>query len=228
MIVSIHQPENMPWLGFFDKLRQSDMFILLDNVQFRKNYFQNRNKIRTATGWQWLTVPITSKSLMKPINEVRVNNITHWQRPSWQAIQQNYHRTEHWDLYAPFFENIYSIEWERLVDLNVAIIKWVVEQLGIRTRLILGSTLAATGHSTALLLAQCQELGATTYLSGQFGREYLDTSQFENAGIEVRFHSFNHPVYQQVYSPFEPGMSAIDLLFNAGPESLAIIEGANQ
>ena len=228
LVVSIHQPEHLPWLGFFDKLRRSDVFVLLDNVQYRKNYFQNRNKIRTATGWQWLTVPVMRRSLGKPICEVMVDQHHDWRRASWTAIQQHYHRAPYWVRYAPFLEQLYAQAWERLVDLNCAIIQWMVAQLGLTTTLVRGSDLSSTGRASDLLLGQCQELGATTYLSGPFGRAYLDGQVFERAGIAVQFHEFRHPVHPQVYPSFEPSMSTVDLLLNMGPDSLSVIEEANR
>jgi len=226
MLVGIHQPEHLPWLGFFHKIYLSDVFVLLDNVQYRKNYFQNRNRIRTSDGFCWVTVPVLAKNRSsQKIDEVEINqNIKNWQRDIWRTIKQNYTKALSFTRYGPFLEEVYcNNQWSRLVDLNICLIKKLVEWLGIKTKLLIASQLNVEGKSSHLLLDICQKVGATEYLSGKFGRDYLDESKFQAVNIEVIYQDFTHPVYKQVYEPFMPAMSVIDLLMNHGEKSLNIL-----
>jgi hypothetical protein len=216
----------MPWLGFFDKVRQADTFVILDNVQFEKNYFQNRNKIRTKEGWIWLTVPVLAKGKSNQlIKDVQINNAVDWQSKHWKSINQSYNKAPFFSKYNNYLKQIYSKQWTRLADLNEEIIKHIVHELGIQVKILRASTLGATGKGTDLLLQICQELKADTYLSGISGKNYLDEEQFKREGIKVIYQEFYHPIYKQVYEPFIPGMSVIDLLFNQGDKSLDIIKG---
>ena len=228
MIVGIHQPEHLPWLGFFHKMYLSDVFVLLDNVQYRKNYFQNRNRIRTSTGSCWITVPVLTEGRSSQlINEVQINqNDRKWQQRIWRSLEQNYSRAPFFAEYGLPLKEIYCGQvWYRLVDLNIELIKRLTEWLGSKTELVVASTLGVAGTSTDLLLAICQRLNATVYLSGRFGADYLDESKFRSAGIRVVYQHFTHPEYRQVYKPFVPQMSVIDLLMNHGRESLKILTG---
>jgi len=229
MIATMHQAEHLPWLGFFDKLRQCDVFVLLDTVQFARRDFQNRNRIKGANGPVWLTVPVASKgSFDQSIGEVAIVNDRDWRRKCWSAIEHSYRKAPHFTGHRAFFEELYRREWTRLLDLNLAVIRHLAEQLGIGTRLVLGSELGIRDRGgTQVALAACRAVGATTYLSGAFGRDYLDEEQFHAASVAVRYQDFQHPVYPQQFGAFLPKLSAIDLLFNCGPESLAILERAN-
>ena len=226
MIVGIHQPEYLPWLGFFHKMYHSNIFVLLDNVQYEKNNFQNRNRLRTSNGFCWITVPVLTKGRsLQLINEVSINPVERdWSQKIWRTLEQNYRKAPLYSDYAPFLKGIYCEQkWEKLVDLNITIINHLVTWLGITTSLVLASNLGVTGKSTDLLLRICQELKASAYLSGKFGRNYLDASKFTEKNIQVFYQNFVHPVYKQQYSPFMPQMSVIDLLMNHGKESLRII-----
>jgi hypothetical protein len=228
MIVAIHQPEHLPWLGFFDKIRQADVFVMLDHVQYRKNYFQNRNRIRAASGAVWLTVPVLTKgSSDQPINEAQINNqgSPRWKEKCWTGIAQHYRKTEFWPHHEPFFERLYQTHWTRLVEINEAIIGYLLSAFSIDVKVVKSSELNVEGQRDDLLLSICRRVGAGTYLSGVSGREYLDGKKFTDAGIEVQFQEFHHPIYRQVYEPFIPCMSSIDLLFNYGPASLDVLRG---
>lgn len=226
MIVGIHQPEHLPWLGFFHKMSLSNIFVLLDNVQFEKNNFQNRNRIRTSNGFCWITVPVLTKGRSSQlINEVKINPLEKdWSQKVWRTLEQNYRKAPFFVDYGPFFNEIYhEKKWEQLVDLNITIIKQLAKWLGIKTSLVLASDMGVAGKSTDLLLTICQELKASVYLSGKFGKNYLDESKFAEKNIQVFYQDFVHPVYEQQFSPFMPQMSVIDLLMNHGNESLRII-----
>jgi len=228
MILTIHQPEHLPWLGFFHKAAQVDLLVILDNVQYRKNYFQNRNKIRTSNGWAWLTVPVLTKGeFSQSIWQVEIDNRSgpRWKQKCWSTMQQHYSKAEYWLTHKRFFEDLYASDWTHLLNLNQAIMGYLFRCLGMDIRVIKSSDMKVVGRSSALLLNICQELGADTYLSGISGKDYLDMDSFASAGIEVRFQEFHHPVYKQMYEPFVPGLSTIDLLFNYGPDSMDMIKG---
>ena len=228
MIVAIHQPEHLPWLGFFDKLRQADLWVSLDHVQYRKNYFQHRNRILGERGPIWLTVPVQGKGRFgQRLNDVRIDNETNprWRHKCWNSVVQHYGQAPHFQEHRPFFAGLYDREWSSLAELNETIIDYLMGALGFSVRKVRSSELGVEGVRGDLLMRICQEVGASAYLSGISGREYLDFAQFETAGIEVRVQEFHHPVYQQLHQPFVPCLSAIDLLFNHGPRSLDAICG---
>lgn len=228
LTVTIHQPETLPWLGFMDKFRQCDVFVLLDHIQFSKHGFQNRNRIRTLApqGWSWLTVPVRTKgSSLQRICDVHIDtNAYGWRRKHVGLLKQSYHDAPFFERYIPTIESLYGCEWDRLVDFNIAIIEWLTNSFGIERLMLRSSELDVSGARSELLLAICKRVGATEYLSGISGREYLDVGLFESAGIAVRFQEFYHPIYRQRYEPFVPSLSSIDLLFNHGDASLAILE----
>ncbi|MBU1863223.1 MAG: WbqC family protein [Candidatus Omnitrophica bacterium] len=220
MICAIHQPQYLPWLGYFDKIRQADVFILLDNVQFKKNDWQNRNKIRTSQGWQWLTVPVFHNFGQK-ITEVKINNIKNWRQTHLKALILNYSKAPYCSEYRDFFETVYGQEWEYLVDINIYCIERLVEFLGIKTKIVRASAYQATDDSTQRLMDLCRAVGADTYLSGIDGPKYMDIKKFKESGISLVTQQFVHPVYQQMWSHKQGGefishMSIVDVLFNYG------------
>jgi len=217
MIVTIHQCEHLVWLGLLDKISKADVFILADNFQFKKNYYENRNKIRTKDGWQWLTVPV-EKDNHKPINEVKIINDIKWQLKYLNTIKQNYQKSEKFNFYYLDIENIILGNWSSIGHLNERLLKLFLNWFNIKTSIIRSSelNLQHLNEGTITLLEICQKVGADTYLSGSSGKDYLDLSLFEKNNIKVVFHEFIHPIYKQQYEPFIPGMSALDYLFNCG------------
>jgi hypothetical protein len=224
-IVAIHQPQYLPYLGFFHKLLHCDVFVALDNVQFQKNGLQNRNKVKNAQGWQWLTVPVLH-DFGQLINEVRTNPEIPWQQKHWNALRFNYSRAAYFDTYGPALENILNRDWNNLCELNVTLIRWVAEALGIETPIVYSSDLSVDGNKTGLLVEVCQALEADGYLSGPGGRRYMDLAAFEAAGIEVLWQQFIPPVYKQLFPGvgFIPNLSVVDALFNCGPETLESLQ----
>lgn len=222
MIVAIHQPQYLPWLGYLDKIDRADVFVLLDNVQYKKNEWQNRNRIKTSQGWQWITVPVLYRFPQK-INEVRVDNRQFWARKHLHTLMTNYSRAPYFPDLGPFFEEIYGQTWEYLVDINVQAIKYLITALGIQTELLLASRLSLREEPTERLIDICKAVGGDIYLAGRDGALYMDMSKFEREGIQVLSQDFQHPVYNQLFGEFEPNMSVVDLLFNHGKQSLDII-----
>ena len=224
MLIAIHQPQYLPWLGYLYKIDKADVFVILDNVQFKKNEWQNRNRIKTSQGCQWITVPVLYRFPEK-ISEVRVNNKENWGRKHLQALITNYSKSPCYDNYISFFENIFSNSWERLVDINVEIIKFLITTLDLKTRLVMASDLELREGPTERLIDICKTLNGNKYMAGQDGNKYMNLELFDKEGIEVIFQDFKHPEYNQLFGDFEPYMSAIDLLFNCGDNSLEILRG---
>lgn len=219
--LAAHQPQYLPWLGFFDKVAQADVFVLLDNVQFKKNEWQNRNRIKGASGPQWITVPVRRR-FPQTIAEVEVRDTEPWRRKHLRALDSNYRRAAHFEeVMAPIAE-VLEQRQTRLAPLNIELIRRLMRQLGIETRIVLGSAVEAREDPTLRLIDLCLQMGADTYLSGA-GGDYLDQSAFAAAGISLRFQAYRHPTYPQLYGDFEPYMSVVDLLMNCGPGSFSII-----
>lgn len=214
---AIHQPYYLPWLGLFEKIRKSDVFVFLDNVTYSKNGYANRNRIKTPDGWHWLTVPVVNKNILQtPINDVKISNATNWCRKHWNSIQFNYGNAPFFENYKTFFKNVYEMKWELLAELNEYLIKKVCEFLGIETTFVNASMLDVEGTSTTHLVNICKILDANTYFSGSGGRNYLDCSLFEKEDINVIFQEFKIPPYSQLHGDFVPNLSVIDFLLNCG------------
>jgi hypothetical protein len=225
MIIAVHQPQYLPWLGYFEKIDRADIFVLLDTVQFKKNEWQNRNRIKTASGPQWLTVPVTYRFPQR-IDEVGINNHDRWQHRQKQALLSNYRQAPYWDTLAPFLDEIFTPAWDFLSPLNIFVVKRLAEILGISTSLHVASELTAFPEDPdERLIAITKHFGADTYLAGAGGLDYMDLDRYEKNGVKVIFQEYHHPVYEQRFGAFDPFLSVLDLLFNHGPESLRILRG---
>ncbi len=222
MRVAIHQPQYLPWLGYLDKLDSADVFIVLDTVQFKKHEWQNRNRIRTKAGWQWLTVPIIDR-FPERIDRVEINASVDWSRKHRQALRLHYGRAPHWEPLGPALLALLERPWTRLCDLNVAALDLLCDHCGLSTRRLLASGLTAREDPTDRLIDLCRAVGGTAYLAGESGPDYMDLGRFAQAGIAVSVQDYRHPAYPQQHTPFVSHLSVVDLLFNCGPESLAIL-----
>lgn len=228
MIVSVHQPQYIPWLGYFDKIARSDAFVFLDQVQYKEREFQNRNKICAKNKCMWLSVPVVSKGKgRQAISEVKIDNSFPWRRQHLNSLKSWYAGAAHFNDYFAFFEDAYSRDWEKLVDLNAHIIKYCLSRLSISTPLYYESGLGVNAQSTERIIAICKKMNADTYLSGEGGREYLEERKFDEAGIKLVYQDFAHPIYKQHSLPgggeFMAQLSILDLLFNEGPNSRKIL-----
>lgn len=227
MIVSINQPAYLPWLGYFHRIAASDLHVVLDDVQFERNSFTNRNKIRTAQGDTWLTVPVhLDGHTSGTIADVQIANGS-WARKHVRTLEASYGRAPHWAAHQGLPQVIAGQDWPQLLPLLDATTDYLLDALGIRTRIVRSSDLATMGKKGDKVLQTCQAVGATTYLSGALGRHYLDLEAFRAAGIRVVFQHYHHPAYQQSHEPFVANLSAVDLLFNQGPQSLATLMAGN-
>lgn len=225
MIISINQPAYLPWLGYFERIKNSDVHVVLDHVQFEKNSMVNRNKIRTQQGESLLTVPVITKGKFGdlPISELTIDNNKPWKKKHWKSIEAAYRKSPFAKDHLAFFEDVYLQDWDKLVDLNMHMTNYMLQQLDIKSEIISSSSIELQSKKSDLVLEICKLYNATTYISGAFGRDYLDLNSFEEANIKVVFQDYNHPVYDQMHGDFMPYMSVIDLLFNKGPESKNII-----
>jgi hypothetical protein len=215
----------MPWLGYFDKILRSNMFVFLDNVQFKKNEFQNRNKIKTAQGEMWLTVPVMYK-YPEHLDEVKTNNRADWRKKHAKTLAINYQKAPYFHDFFPEVERFYAGNSESISKVNSESVLMLLRMLGVHKETEVASALGDFPEEPSERLAAiCESLGADTYLSGAGGRDYLDLEPFNKNGITVVFQAFKHPVYPQLYGDFIPNLSLLDLLFNCGPDSLNILEG---
>ncbi len=227
MKVAIHQPQYLPWLGYLDKLDAADVFVVLDTVQFRKHEWQNRNRIRTKEGWQWLTVPVIDR-FPERIDRVEINGRTDWQRKHAQALRLHYGKAPYWEAIGPELLAVLEKPWRRLSELNVAVLDLLARNLGIATPRVLASSLSAREEPTDRLVDLCRAVGGSAYLAGRHGPDYMDLERFRQAGIALHVQDYRHPEYRQRYAPFVSHLSVIDLLANGGPESLKVIRSGRR
>lgn len=225
-VLSAHQPQYLPWLGLFHKAAQSDAFVVMDDVQYKKREFQNRNKIRGKESWMWLTVPVKVRGLYhQSIREVAIDNGRNWRDQHRKSLEHCYGRAPYFSLYEKEMLSFYENPWERLCDLNLAMLQFFLNMLGIKPKIVLESTLGIATQKTRRLVDLCLRFQADTYLSGAGGREYLEEGLFKEADIRLTYQDFKHPEYPQAFPGFEPFMGIVDLLFNCGPESSQILLG---
>ena len=219
MIVGIHQPNYLPYLGFFDKMRKSDVFIIYDDAQFNKGDFQHRNKIRIFNGWKWLTVPVEKKHI--PINQIKIKNGAKingvkWQNAHLKEIHDNYRKAPYYLELGKELCEIYEQQYDLLIDLNMRLIDFLMKSFDIDTEIVYSSEFGFKSNSTEKLVDLVSVVDGDVYLSGPSGKNYLDIESFNNEDIQVIFQEFEHPVYRQQYEGFIPNMSAMDALFNIG------------
>ena len=218
MILSIHQPQYIPWLPYFFKIDNSDLFVFLDSVDFQKNGLQNRNEIKTAQGRNWLTVPVNHKSGQK-IYETTMPHNVNWKNKHLKTLKSCYGKSDFFGFYEPYLESFYEREWDNLADLNIELTLKMMEWLGINTPTLKSSELGIRTSASELVLDICKKNGATRYITGSGGRNYLQLEDFVAAGIKIDFIENKLPVsYKQLFSKihFENDLSALDVIFNCG------------
>jgi len=226
MRIVILQPGYLPWLGFFDQLHRADCFVIYDDVQYTRRDWRNRNRIKTQSGEKYLTIPIINRGRFEQlIKEAEIDYSQNWIHKHLATILTSYKRSSFFENYYPTLVEILNSKPKYLLELNIQIISACANWLAIKTPLIFSSNLEVSGSSTLRLVNICQQLKATHYLTGDAASSYLDNNLFDQAGIKIEYHGYKHPFYKQLYPPFIPYMSIIDLLFNHGDESLAILSG---
>ncbi len=227
MILAAHQPNFLPWLGYLYKVAQADVFVLADDVQYTKHGYVNRNRIRTHKGWQWVTVPVRSRGRGgQAIRAVELANDQLWSRKHLQTIEWNYRQAPFYEEHASFLQELLQPPPAGLLELNVRLLRYLLDQLGIDTRIRLSSEMSLCPERNQRLADMATACGCDVYLAGDGGsRQYLQEDVLRDAGVSVRYAAFEHPRYAQCFPGFEAGMCGLDLLFNCGPRSRQVLLG---
>jgi hypothetical protein len=234
MIVAAHQPSYLPWLGYLDKLATSDLFVVMDDLQYEAQNFQNRNRLKLADGPHWLTVPLRSGAQTDRVIDKRIDNTGrggrhHWQHRHWRTLVTHYGRAPYFPAYADQLEDVYVRRWDWLVDLDLHMLDLARRWFRITRPIVRASSLGLSGAKTDRILSMCRAVGATVYLSGRGGStDYLDPAALRRAGIPTIWQRFTHPAYPQRYGGFVSHLGFLDLLLNCGPESAAILSLAGR
>jgi len=228
MLVAIHQPNFLPWIGFFNKIINVDVFVLFDDVQFPRGHsFGNRVLIKTNTGSQWLTIPVKGKSDLLQFNQVLIDYSGRWLDKTFRTVKLNYKKSKYFDeIYEPI-SKIFLSKPRKLVDLNYLLIMFVKEYLEIKTEFIFSSNLDKGDNLSGVerILSILKAVNSTVYISGKGkgSARYISEEILRNHGIKLKYHEFDFPVYKQLYGEFIPKLSIVDLLFNCGKESKNLI-----
>lgn len=231
MLVAVHQPHYIPWLGYLDRMARADVFVILDHVQFERRNFQNRTTILNEGEGKLLTVPVVQMSQKESILDKAIDNSEAgnraWGPTHFKTLKYAYRKAPHFARYAPRLQEILEARWDKLVDLDLAMLDFVREAFQIATPLARSSQMKAEGARSELLLNICREIGpGTTFLGGLGGsRGYLDLDAFAAAGIGVQWQQFRHPTYAQCSgTQFVPGLMSLDALFNLGPAARDLLQ----
>ena len=233
MKIAIMQPTYLPWMGYFDLIDQVDCFVILDSVQFEKQSWQQRNRIKTPTGLLWLTVPVAFRGkLGQQIREVEIRTADFVENHL-RAIELNYRRSPY---FAPHFQNLSTIletngkSGMGLADLNLSLMEWLCGLLGIESKMFRSSDLNESGKRCELLVNLCRRLNANSYLSPLGSSGYLleDLDRFSGNGIQVEFQNYQHPEYRQLFPPFCPYASVLDLILNEGERAKEIVRSGRR
>ena len=219
MIISIHQPNFIPYLGFFNKVKSSDLFIIYDNAQFVKNRWDNRNQVRSQNPIR-LTIPISRASSFPKFSEAKLAG-ERWRRRHLLTLLQCYERSPFFNDYYSFFKDHYGKKQVFLDEFNTPIILYLLDQFGIRTKVAKASEIGydKSKSSSEALVEMVKACDGTKYLSGPSGSDYLDRRTFIDSGIDLLFQEYQVKDYEQIHGPFIPNLSSVDLLFNMGPSS---------
>jgi hypothetical protein len=221
------QSSYIPWRGYFDLIRRSDIFVFHDDIQYTKQDWRNRNRIKTASGLMWLSIPVRKATTRGAIDEVEIDNDQDWGRKHWRIMAAHYRDAPFFSQYAGFFEEALTRRWDRLSSLNVYLISRICETLGITTHFINSRGLSLTGRKTDRLIQICRSCDATRYLSGPSARNYIEPEKFAASGVDVEYMVYDYPPYPQQFGAFVEGASIVDLLFNCGPTSMEFIVEKN-
>ena len=220
----ILQPSYIPWRGYFDQIRRADLFIFYDDIQYDKRGWRNRNQIKTPRGRQWLTIPVHSRGSQTeniPINQIRIVWDSLWNQDHLKTLRQSYAKAPHFDQYLPLLEKFYQRHDEFLADFTIDLTIAIALELGNKyTRFMRSSELSGIGgHKTERLVQILRSVGATHYISGPSAGDYIEQEKFDEAGITLEYINYNYPEYSQLYPPFDPYVTILDLLFMAGKDA---------
>jgi len=224
----ILQPSFIPWRGYFHQIQRADVFVFYDCVQYDKHGWRNRNRIKTAQGSQWLSIPVAASGAYSGllIRDALLAENNAWRRKHLASLSQSYRKAPFWQDYAPLVEEIYASSGPSLADITCAATEAIARRLGMPdTRFVRSSTLAASGEKTDRLIDILGKVGATHYISGPSARDYIESDKFTAAGITLEYMNYDYPDYPQLHGPFDGHVSILDLLFNVGPEAPRYIWG---
>ncbi|MTI81808.1 MAG: WbqC family protein [Firmicutes bacterium] len=225
-VIAIHQPNYIPWIGYFHKMLNSDIFVIADDVQLSTQSVTHRNKIKSANGVILLTVPLARKKVL--IKDVEIYNEEDWGKKHFQTLQHCYARSDYWSQYKKQFEEIYNQKWVKLIDLNMAFMTLIRNIFNIETPMVYSSQLPdLQGRKSERIIDICEKLGGSVYLSGQGAKAYNDKEIFNQHNIELKYQQFEHPVYSQLWGDFVDKLSVVDLIFNCGPQGKKILEASS-
>ncbi len=217
MIVTIHQPDFLPWLGFFDRWRRSDLYVILDDVQFLRRGWHHRDKIKTSEGVKWMTVPVIKKGrYSQEIREVEIDWTQDWSRRHLGTLKAAYARAPNQEAILEGLEAIYKLKKELLMELNIDLLNYCASLLSLATPVALASSFGVKTTGAQRILDLVTAAGGEVYLTGTGSKDYLDEEMFRRAGVELRWQAFEHPIYAQLHGAFEPGLSVVDYLMMAG------------
>ncbi len=219
-IVVIHQPDFMPYLGFFDRLQKADIYVVLDNVQYVRSSrgWTSRDKIKTKNGERWISVGTKKASRDTLINQILLSEESDWRNKHLNLFWENYRKCDFYDEIIPYIRELYNFSCDRMMDFNMKSIEMLMNLLDIKIDIKFASEMNVIGKNNGLIIDIVKKLGCHKYLSGIGARDYFVAELYERAGIEVIWQTFNHPIYPQQYQGFIPFLSSIDLLFNCGIE----------
>jgi WbqC-like protein family len=222
--VVVVQSNYLPWKGYFDLISEADIFVFYDDLQFTKNDWRNRNRIKTSKGTEWLTVPV-GQSLDRLVSQVKLES-SRWQAKHFRTLEQNYRRAPHFERYRPFLEDVYlATTWKTLSELNHHLIRVVAtEFLGLRPHFLDSREFQLEGVKLARLLDLLKQVGAGHYISGPNAKAYIDPRAFEEANIGLEFIDYSgYPEYPQFHPPFDHAVSILDTLFHLGPSASSYV-----
>ncbi len=217
--VCIHQPDFIPYMGFFHRLLETDIFIVLDDAQFIRDGWHHRDQVKNAGGKTWITLPVNREDLFKSISEVRLVQPQDWKVKHLNLLKENYRKAPFFGMYYPQIEAIYAKRHARLMEINMDFLEFLFGCFGLEPRPLFSSELHIQGKSTARLVEMVQQVGGNRYLTGTGSRAYLEESQFTEKGIAVAWQTFQPPDYPQLHGTFIPHLSSIDVVFNLGPDA---------
>ncbi|HLF74334.1 MAG TPA: WbqC family protein [Anaerolineales bacterium] len=220
MKVGIIQSNFLPWPGYFDFIRETDLFIIHDDLQYTKGDWRNRNRIKTPRGVEWISVPVHYRNTSQSIEQTPVDYSSPWARRMLNRIRESYRRAPHFEPYFSELSELLSRPSASISELNLRLIRWACRCLEIDTPIRMSREYAPQGAKTERLIGILTRATASTYLSGPAAQAYLIPQMFEQAGIRLEYKQYNYPEYEQLYPPFVPTVSVIDLLFMLGKEAV--------
>jgi hypothetical protein len=228
MIIAANQPYFAPYPGFFYKACHCDCLVILDDVQFpRGTTWITRNRFKNDQGTLWMTIPVWKKGLgLQSIGDVRICHEGRWVRKHIESLKHAYANAPFFNEHLAFLEDIFETGFEKIIDLNMKIIQYIIDFLEIDTHVLLQSDLAVSGKGDRLLIELCRQLGGGNFLAQGAARKYLNADLIRNAGIRVKYFTPPALIYPQLWGNYIPNLSIFDLIFNCGSKAREIVEGS--